>query len=67
MLQNWSVARSVRPGPNFSQGRLRAEKPLSYLQVTLTGNELCYSNPEITNTSLNDSCGTINTVQNLFV
>ena len=47
MLQNWSVAaRSVSPGPHFSQGRLRVEEPLRYWQLTVTRNELYYSTYE---------------------
>jgi len=47
MLQNWSVAaRSVGPGPHFSQGRLRIEEPLRYWQLTVTRNEPYYSTYE---------------------
>jgi hypothetical protein len=65
----WQRVLLASPWPHFSQGGL------SYWQLTVTvvqylwnwdtGNllSLWYSTSEITNTSLNDSCGTINTAQ----
>ena len=38
--------RVVSPGPHFSQGRLCAEEPLKYWQLTVTRNELHYSTYE---------------------
>ena len=47
-LQKWPVgALFISPGPHFSQGRLRAEEPLRYWQLTVTGNEMYYCTSEI--------------------